>query len=83
MGHVLAWWTSGRGVLSTQVLQEFYANATRVSEDLQHGRRIGGLTIANPFRTSQPQDVGAMTRFHGLMGSSTASKRGQASGPVR
>ena len=106
-------WTSGRGVLSTQVLQEFYDNATRklrmppeparrivaqyaewpvvettaqlivsasvlherhsfafwdamiveaallsnattlLSEDLQHGRRIGGLTVANPFRTSQ------------------------------
>ena len=22
---------------------------------IEHGRRIGGLTIANPFRTSQPQ----------------------------
>lgn len=103
-------WASGTGVLSTQVLQEFYNVATRklrmspeaarrivaeyaewpvvettgqlivsasilherhsfsfwdamvveaallsgattlLSEDLQDGRRIGGLTIANPFR---------------------------------
>ena len=103
-------WTSGLGVLSTQVLQEFYDNATRklrmppesarrivaqyaewpvvettaqlivsasllherhgfafwdamvveaallsgattlLTEDMQDGRRLGGLTIRNPFR---------------------------------
>ena len=107
-------WTSGLGVLSTQVLQEFYDNATRklkmspeaarrvvaqyaewpvvetttqlivsasllherhrfafwdamvveaallagattlLTEDLQDGRRIGGLTITNPFRPAGP-----------------------------
>ena len=106
-------WTSGTGVLSTQVLQEFYNAGTRklklepalarrvvafysawpvvettvqmivsasvlherhsfsfwdamvveaallsgattlLSEDLQDGRRIGDLTIRNPFRTDQ------------------------------
>ena len=108
-------WTSGTGVLSTQVLQEFYNVATRklrmspeaarrivaeyaewpvvettvqlivsasilherhsfsfwdamvveaallsgattlLSEDLQDGRRIGGLTISNPFRADDGQ----------------------------
>ena len=108
-------WASGLGVLSTQVLQEFYDNATRklrmppesarrivaeyaewpvvettaqmivsasllherhgfafwdamiveaallsaattlLSEDLQDGRRIGGLTISNPFRANDGQ----------------------------
>ena len=107
-------WTSGLGVLSTQVLKEFYDNATRklkmppesarrivaqyaewpvvettaqlivsasllherhsfafwdaviveaallsgattlLSEDLQDGRRIGDLTITNPFRPAGP-----------------------------
>ena len=106
-------WASGTGVLSTQVLQEFYNAGTRklqlepssarrvvalyaewpvvettaqlivsasllherrsfsfwdamvveaallsgattlLSEDLQNGRRIGGLTIRNPFRRDQ------------------------------
>jgi predicted nucleic acid-binding protein len=106
-------WASGTGVLSTQVLQEFYNAGTRelklepalvrrvvafyiawpvvettvqmivsasvlderysfsfgdamvveaallsgattlLSEDLQHGRRISGLTIRNPFRPDQ------------------------------
>ena len=108
-------WASGLGVLSTQVLQEFYDNATRklrmppesarrivaqyaewpvvettaqmivsasllherhgfafwdamiveaallsaattlLSEDLQDGRRIGGLTISNPFGANDGQ----------------------------
>ena len=108
-------WASGRGVLSTQVLQEFYNVATRklrmspeaarrivaeyaewpavettvqlivsasilherhsfsfwdsmvveaallsgattlLSEDLQDERRIGGLTISNPFRADDGQ----------------------------
>ena len=108
-------WASGLGVLSTQVLQEFYDNATRklrmppesarrvvaqyaewpvvettaqmivsasllherhgfafwdamiveaallfgatalLSEGMQDGRRIGGLTISNPFRADYGQ----------------------------
>jgi predicted nucleic acid-binding protein len=107
-------WTSGSGVISTQVLQEFYDNSTRklkmepaaarrivaeyaewlvvettaqlivsasllherhgfafwdamvveaallsgattlLTEDLQEGRRIGGLVIRNPFRPAAP-----------------------------
>jgi predicted nucleic acid-binding protein len=55
-------WRDRAGVLSTQVLQELYVVVTRkfdppmprsaarlVTEDLQPGRRIGGVTIENPF----------------------------------
>jgi predicted nucleic acid-binding protein len=53
-----ALWQARTGVLSTQVLQEFYlvveaarrGGATRLlTEDLQAGRRIGELRIENPF----------------------------------
>ena len=54
--------TSGVGVISTQVMQEFYVAATRntgvaplaakamiYSEDLNAGQLIDGVKIANPF----------------------------------
>jgi predicted nucleic acid-binding protein len=61
-------WTNRSGCLSTQVLQEFYVNATRkivavavrrgarrvVSEDLNPGQSIAGITIHNPFK-ERPQ----------------------------
>jgi predicted nucleic acid-binding protein len=82
-------WASGGGLLSTQVLQEFYVNVTRslitpvtvaraseigeiwqlsfgdgmilaaaeqsradrlLTEDLNHGARIAGIQIVDPFR---------------------------------
>jgi predicted nucleic acid-binding protein len=53
-------WRERGGALSTQVLQEFWdaliveaarrVGATRLlAEDLQPGRRIGGISIENPF----------------------------------
>jgi len=52
-------WRSGTGAVSTQVLQEealvveaalLSGARTLLSEDLQHGRRVGELTVENPFR---------------------------------
>jgi predicted nucleic acid-binding protein len=42
-------WRDRAGVLSTQVLQELYVVATLVTEDLQAGRSIRGVTVENPF----------------------------------
>jgi len=67
-------WENENGVMSTQVLQEFYVNITRkiktplsrahargiienylswhiplLTEDLNHGQKIEGILIENPF----------------------------------
>lgn len=79
-------WAERAGILSTQVLQEFYVNVTRkirkpltkpeariglrdalilavaarsgarrvVSEDLNAGQAIAGVTIQNPFKEPPP-----------------------------
>jgi hypothetical protein len=38
------------GVISTQVMQEFYVAATLWTEDLNHGQVIRGVRIENPLK---------------------------------
>jgi hypothetical protein len=46
--------TALRSTMRLSWLQRSKVDATSYSEDMQHGRSIGGLAIVNPFVQSSP-----------------------------